>query len=251
MIPSKYVRTKSDTQAIEDGCTFDLKHAERVRDFCRQFIKLTIDEGQGKPLDFMPYQWDEIIVPLYSWRRQDGTRRFTQASVWVPKNNAKTCLTAALCLYELIASNTPSGNIAVVANTIEEADTLFKYMLDMVAQSPELTEALWCRENIRKIEYEATRSHLKVLSGDKGGKEGKPLSMLVYDEIGWADNRLMYEALRYNVNKRKNSLCITISTAGLRRESIGLEEFKRAEKILSGELIDTSVLPVVYTAPPD
>jgi phage terminase large subunit-like protein len=250
-LQDKWVKTKSDEAALDAGCYFDITHAERVREFIGTFCKLSIDEWAGKPFQFLPFQWEEIVVPLYAWRRPDGTRRFTQASIWMPKSNGKSCLCAALSLYELIGSQTPSANIVVVATTISQAKIIYKYTTDMVAQDECLQDALWCRDNINTIEYDATRSTYRVMSGEKGGKHGHPISLLLFDELAEQDNRQLFEALRYNVNKRRNSLCINISTAGFRRESIGYEEFQRAERILSNEIVDTSTLPVVYAAKGD
>jgi phage terminase large subunit-like protein len=250
MIEAKYIRNKSDEEAVKQGCYFDISYAERVRDFVRTFCKLSIDEWAGKPLEFLPWAYDDLVVPLYSWRRADHSRRFSQASVWLPKNSAKTTTMGALSLYELIGSQTPSGNVVIVANTVEEGDTMFRYIWDMVLQSPDLESVLWVRDNIKKIEYEQTRSILKVVSGDRHGKEGKPISLCVYDEMAWADDQLVYDSLKANVQKRRNGLFINISTAGLRRESIGWAEFKRANQIINNEVIDISTLPVVYAADP-
>ena len=57
--------------------------------------------------------------------------------------------------------------------------------------------------------------------------------------------------MAYNVGKRKGSLLISISTAGFKRESIGYEQFTYAEKVLQGDIIDTSFLPVVFAARPE
>jgi phage terminase large subunit-like protein len=87
MIDSRWIKTKSDQAAIEAGCTFDIRHAERVKNFCETFLKLSIDEWAGQPFRFLPWQLEDVIYPLWSWRRPDGTRRFSQASIWIPKNN--------------------------------------------------------------------------------------------------------------------------------------------------------------------
>jgi phage terminase large subunit-like protein len=142
-----------------------------------------------------------------------------------------------------------------VANSLEEADTLYKYTTDMIRQNPDLDKdqggCLWIRDNIKKIEYEAKRSIYKCLSGDKVGKEGRPISCCCYDEISFSDNREVFESLKANCQKRRSGLFVNISSAGFRMaEAIGYEEFLRARRILAGEIIDISTLPVVYAAEP-
>src|ERR1017187_7054008 len=108
-VPDKWLKNKSDEAAVTKGCYWEASHAERVRDFCYSFCRLGIDEWAGKPIEFMDWQWNEIIQPLFNWRRPDGTRRFSQCSIWLPKNQGKSTLCAALSLYELVGSQTPSA----------------------------------------------------------------------------------------------------------------------------------------------
>ena|SRR5581483_12253480 len=87
MIPDKWIRTKSDAIAVDEGCVFDLKAADKVRSFLSKFCRQSIGQWAGKPLELLPWQWEDLIAPLYGWKTKDGHRRFRQASVWIPKNN--------------------------------------------------------------------------------------------------------------------------------------------------------------------
>src|ERR1017187_9995307 len=120
-VESKWIRTKSDQAAIEQGCTFDITHAERVRAFLHKFCRQSIGQFAGKPLDLIPWQWDQLIAPLYSWRKPDGTRRFHQAGVWIPKNNGKSTLCSGLSLYHLVADNEQGAQVVNLAATVEQA----------------------------------------------------------------------------------------------------------------------------------
>ncbi len=251
-VPDEYIRTKSDEKAVEEGCTFDLSRAERVREFLHKFCRQSIGEFSGKPLDLLPWQWADLVAPLYSWRRPDGTRRYRSAGVWVPKNNGKSTLCSGLSLYHLLADNEPGAQVVNLAATIEQAGIVFRGAADMVSQSPQLDKQLWVRKNIKTIEYDKTRSTYKVMSGERGGgKHGHAISLLIFDELAEQTDRELFDAMRHNLIKRKNSLMISISTAGFRRESIGYEQFMYASKVASGELIDTSFLPLVYAAKPE
>jgi phage terminase large subunit-like protein len=252
MIPERYIRTKSDTQAVKDGCTWEPKHAERVRTFLSKFCRQSIGEFAGKPIELLPWQWDDLVLPLYAWRTATGERRFRQCGCWVGKNNGKSTLCSGLSLYHLLADGEQGAQVVNLAASIEQAGIVFRGACDMVQQSPALEKQMWVRKNIKTMEVDKTRSTLKVMSGERGsGKHGHSISLLIFDELAEQTDRELWETMRHNLMKRRNSLLISISTAGFRRESIGYEQFMYASKVVSGEVIDTSFLPLVYAARPE
>ena len=82
------VKTNDDV-AIEQGCYFDLPAAERVRDFFRKYLRHTDGQFAGKPFDLLPWQWERVIKPLFGWKMPDGTRRFRECYIFIPKKNGK------------------------------------------------------------------------------------------------------------------------------------------------------------------
>ena len=246
------ITSKSDEIALEQGCYFDEAKATHVRQFLAKFCRQSIGEFAGKPLELIPWQWETLIAPLYGWRNADGTRRYRQCGVWIPKNNGKSTLCSGLSLYHLIADGEAGAQVVSIAATVEQAGIVFRGAADMVAQSPELDKLLWTRRNIKTIEYEKTRSTYKVMSGDRGGgKHGFSISCLIFDELAEQPDRELWDTMLHNVGKRRNSLLISISTSGFRRESIGYEQYRYAEKVLSGEITDISFLPVIFAARPE
>src|ERR1019366_1014986 len=130
----------------------------------------------------------------------------------------------------------------------------------MIEQSPDLQQLvedniIWTRTNIRQIEYKPQKnkptSILKVMAGERSGsKHGHPISFCCLDEIAQMTDRILYETIRNNMQKRDNSLLFTISTAGYRSESIGYENFRYCKDIINGTKIDIHTLPVIYAANP-
>lgn len=250
-IPDKWIRNKSDEQAVKDGCSFSLSYAERVRTFLLKFCRQSIGEFAGKPLELLDWQWTDLIAPLYSWRKADGSRRFSSASIWIPKNNGKSTLCSGLSLYHLLGDGEQGAQVINLAATVDQAGIVYRGAADMVAQSPALAKRLWVRKNIKTIEDDKSRSFLRVMSGESEGKHGFSLSCLIFDELAEQADRELFDTMRHNCAKRSGSLMITISTAGFRRESIGYEQFQYAQKVKHSEIIDTNFLPVVYTAEPE
>ncbi len=87
--PAEYVRTAADKRAVAEGCWWDEKAAERVRDFFLEFLRHSKGEWAGQVFELLPWQWGDVVLPLFAWRRKDGTRRFRKAYIEVAKKNGK------------------------------------------------------------------------------------------------------------------------------------------------------------------
>lgn len=82
---NKWVRSQADEWAVESGCYFDEKAAERVAQFFRQFLCHSKGEFAGKPFELMDWQYNDIVAPLFGWKRPDGLRRYRRAYIEIPK----------------------------------------------------------------------------------------------------------------------------------------------------------------------
>ena len=83
------MRSAADEKAVEEGCTFSLSAASRVKDFFGRFLRHSKGQWAGRPFELLPWQWDDLIAPLFGWLRPDGTRRFRAAYVEIAKKNGK------------------------------------------------------------------------------------------------------------------------------------------------------------------
>src|SRR5436190_20951737 len=97
-----WIRSEADERALLAGYRFDIRTAERVRIFLRQFIRHSKGQWAGKPFELLDWQWEQIIAPLFGWLRPDGTRRYRRGYIEVPKKNGKSTIFAGLSLYLLV-----------------------------------------------------------------------------------------------------------------------------------------------------
>ena len=110
-----WVRNDSDCEAVRLGCTFDLQAATRVRKFMRDVCKHTTGAEAGTPFELLPWQWNRVVAPAFGWKMPDGTRRFKEVEVWIPKKNGKS-----IRVLELLV--TPTGFVA--AGDVKPGDAL-------------------------------------------------------------------------------------------------------------------------------
>lgn len=84
-----WVRSEADEKALLAGYYFDINAADRVRQFCQKFLRHSKGEWAGKPFVLLDWQWQDLVGPLFGWKRPDGTRRYRRGYIEVPKKNGK------------------------------------------------------------------------------------------------------------------------------------------------------------------
>lgn len=236
----KWVRTKSDEAAIDDGCTFDLRAAERVRYFFRKFLRHSKGEWAGKPFELFDIQWKEIIAPLFGWKRKNGTRRFRKGGIWVAKKNFKSTICSGISLYMLVGDHEAGAEVYNAANDRDQASIVYNESANMVAASEALSSRLELIRSQKRIMFAQTNSWLKALSADVPTKEGLNWHCLIFDEIHALKKRDLWDTLTYGGAARRQPLLLSISTAGYDREGIGYEQYSYAKSVLEGRSIDTN-----------
>ena len=75
-----YIKTENDEKAAFDGCVVKPELGEHVVAFCEGYCRLSEGQWYGKSVVLMPWQKDELIMPLFAWVRPDGSRRFRRLS---------------------------------------------------------------------------------------------------------------------------------------------------------------------------
>jgi phage terminase large subunit-like protein len=251
---SAMVRTEVDARAVLDaGCHFDPAAADRVVKFFEKLLYTTDGEWAGQQFKLMDWQRDELIRPLFGWKRADGTRRYRRGGVWVPKKNGKSTLCAGLELYLLIADSEPGAEVYTAANDRSQAGIIYNHAARMVETSPKLYERITKRGIIRstKTIYDAASgSTFKALSADAPTKEGLNIHGLVVDEIHAMKSRVLWDTLIYGGSARRQPIVLSISTAGVYDiATIGWEQYTYARDIWTGVKDDDwSFFPLIYEA---
>lgn len=251
---ASWVRSKADELAVDQGCTFDLKAADRVRAFLAKFCRHSKGQWAGKPLELLEWQWHDLVAPLFGWMRKDGTRRFRRAGIWVSKKNGKSTIGSGLSLYMLVGDREPGAEVFCAAADREQAGIVYSEAANMVDASPELQKRLDVVRSTKRIVYTAQNSFLKTLSADVRTKEGLNWHFLVEDEIhAWpgSPSSPMHDTLQYGGAARRQPLLMSISTAGSDKTSFGFERYTYAKNLLEGKIVDLEFFAYVAEASPE
>ncbi|MBX3543590.1 terminase TerL endonuclease subunit [Chelatococcus sp.] len=239
----------SRARAWKDGdYWFDERAAASAVAFFSDHICLTEGEWAGRPFVLEPWQENDIIRPLFGWKREDGLRRYRRCYVWVPRKNGKTELAAGIALLLLLGDSEQAGQVFSIATDKDQARIVFDKATAMVGKSQTLSADLVCLKP--SIYCPALNASFKPLSGKPGGKHGLSASGLIGDEIHeWVSGEL-YQFIHDSEAARRQPLEFLISTAG-KKGGYGEEVWEECQKILDGTIDDPETLVVVYAADPE
>lgn len=227
---------------------FDERAAQGAVDFFPRFICLTSGEWAGRPFHLEDWQADDIVRPLFGWKRADGTRRFRRCFVWVPRKNGKTELAAGIALLLLVGDGEEGGEVYSIATDKDQAAIVFNKATAMVGKSPALQECLMTLKTA--IYCSELNASFKALSGTGKGKHGLAPSGVIGDEVHEWTHGELYQFVHDGEGNRRQPLEFLISTAG-KKGGYGETVWAECEGIIDGTIDDPETLVVIYAADPE
>ncbi|WP_166163130.1 terminase large subunit [Chelativorans oligotrophicus] len=227
---------------------FDEVAAEKAVGFFPKHLCFTKGEWAGRPFELEDWQANDIVRPLFGWKRTDGTRRYRRCYVWVPRKNGKTELAAGIALLILVGDAELGGEVYSIASHEGQARLVFGQAATMASKSETLAGDLVCLKS--SIYCPALNAAFKPLSGKPEGKHGLNASGLIGDEIHeWVTGDL-YQFVHDSEDSRAQPLEFLISTAG-KKGTYGEEVWDECIKIRDGVYEDPETLVVIYAADPE
>lgn len=229
-----------------------LSRADRVIAFLED-LPITAGKLAGSKMQIRPWQ-REFLEAVYA-ESDEGRRPVRTAVLSMARKNGKTQLAAGLALCHLMGPEAePRGEVYSAALTRDQAAKLFQEMCAILAAHDELDD----RANIirfnKQIEVlfgDGTGSIYAALSADAGSKMGLSPSFVVYDELGSAPNRDLFDALDTATGARDNPLMICISTQAAADHHVFSELIDYGLQVRSGDVVDPAFHLTLYAAPDD
>ncbi|NDC63472.1 MAG: terminase large subunit [Planctomycetia bacterium] len=209
------------------------------------------DEHGGQPVRIQLIDWqrDQVLRPLFGWRRPDGRLRYRRAGIFVPKKNRKSSLMSQLAQY-LITCHAPAQDVFLAANDRLQARTMFRMVKQSVEASPKLSKMLEVVDSRSIIRNRETGREIRCLSSDSWRNEGLNGSVIL-DEIHSFKTPDLVSALMYATRGTANGIVISISTAGDNRNGIGWQWWQDCELVAKDPKANPTFYGLIYAAAPD
>jgi len=252
----KWIRNASDEKAARNGCRFDPERGQFVVEWIEKYLRLYEGELAGDPMLLRDWQLEATLC-LFGWVRWSDrwnrmVRRYTKASIWIPKKNGKSPTLAAWGLYLLCADGEMGQKVYLCAKDGSQSREIAgKHAIEMVQASDELLAECEINKSLMQITHAPTRSILKPISSadskTQKAKEGLNGSILV-DETHVVDRAFMNRVSRAGIS-RSEPLQIEVSTAGDGLQGYGKSQYDWGKLVAAGERDDERFFHLAYEAP--
>lgn len=249
---------KNGTSALEDPANAllrpweaeGLSRAESVIQFVES-LPVTSGTLAGTMFKLRPWQKREIRAIYRTDRR---TRRQVRTSVWsMGRKNGKSDIAARLALCHIAGPEAEErGEVYSAANDRFQAGRIFAEMVAIIERTPWLAARISIRRHSKELEdFGGTGTVYAALSADVGTKHGLSPSFVVYDELGQAASRDLFDVLDTAMGARAEPLMLVISTQAARDNAPMSELIDYGLRVRAGEVNDPSFHLALYTAPMD
>ena len=192
------------------------QRAELVRLFMAQHLRFTGGRWAGKPFILEPWQWQDMVLPVFGTLDKRGRRAYREALFGLPRWAGKSQIAAGLALALMYTEPVYEGEYYVVAPTKRQAAIVFDKAKRMVNADPQLRAATRVYRQV--LELEETGAIFRVLPWDADTAQGYHPTACVIDEYHVHRDASMREAMISGMLGTDNGLLITITTAGAERK---------------------------------
>lgn len=227
---------------------FKTKKVDKVVSFISK-LKHYTGKSNGKP--FILTDWQYFIVEnIYGWYYKGTNKRVIKnVYIEVGRKSGKTTLLSAIALYAMIADGENGSEVDCIANTKQQAKILFN-------TASNLTDSLdkkhkYIKPYRDKIKFDATKSHIQVLSSDASTLDGFNAYLFVEDELHAAKDSKLYDVLKSSQGMRNNPLAICITSAGFDKFGFCYQMRKTCIEVLFGKKQDNSQFSAIYSIDED
>ena len=238
----RYLSDKAN--ALQMGWKFDPRSAQRSINFFERVLKHYQGEWAGKSFKLLPWQ-QFVICNLDGWKNADGTRRFTQVSVFVPRKNGKTELAAGRGLYAMGYDGERAPEVYSTATDKDQAKIAFEKAINMLKQSDRLLEEL--TPMAQAIVGESFASTFKPWSSDTSKKDGYSPYFAIVDEYHEHPDNRMIDVIKSGTGARRNPVIFMVTTAGFNTRSVCYKHQQVCQEILEGKKQQDNLFCIIYT----
>ena len=228
-----------------------LDRVERVVAFLES---LPVTSGTLAGTKFVVRPWQRAFLDaVYAEDMQ--VRQVRTAVLSMGRKNGKTGLAAGLALCHLAGPEAEErGEVYSAANDRFQATKLFNEMVAIIRRDEGLAERINVLRHAKSLEVlggEGEGSTFTALSADAETKMGLSPSFVVYDELGQASKRDLYDALDTAMGARDEPLMLVISTQAASDLAPMSELVDYGVKVRDGDVADPSFHLTLYAAPED
>jgi phage terminase large subunit-like protein len=214
--------------------------------------ELTITSGPHAFSKLELRDWQRKFIERVYATGNDDVRPVRTAVLSMGRKNGKTQLAAALALCHLSGPEAESrGEVYSCANDRFQAAMIFNEMVAMIENHAWLADRINIGRFLKRLEDLENGSIYQALSAEAKTKMGLNPSFVVYDELGQANDRELFDAMNSAQGGRKEPLLLVISTQAATDQAPMSQLVDYGLRIRRGEIKDPSFHLTLHSAPPE
>jgi phage terminase large subunit-like protein len=176
---------------------------------------------------------------VYGWKKPDGTRRYSEVFIYVPKKNGKSAFTAGWILLEMKYGKEEGADFFSAASSRDQTRNVFDHAQGMVKMDDELgcdmTVYGGQAGNIKSIVHADRENVYRCLAADGDRVDGVNPYMNVIDELHRHKNQNLTDILELSTASRAEPLNIFTTTADYDRPSMCNDKLKFARSVCANK----------------
>lgn len=223
---------------------FDQGAVNRVFEFF-SFTRVKVGR-QVQQFPMLPYQaW--ILTELFGYYyKDDNTRRFMFAMLWVARKNGKTVFAEIIAMYMFIYDEEINAEVYFAATGPEQTRQLWDYAKSIVEFSPAL------KKRIRQYQYHMTnavngKSIMKYVISNANKLDSLGPHFALVDEYHAHKDDSLFTIMVTGMANRTNPMIMITSTAGVDKEGPFYKAVELGRKVLKGEAKNDRYFYALYS----
>lgn len=191
--------------------------------------------------------WELFILALiHCYYKSKDMVVFDEFLIVMGRGNGKNGFISPLIWYLTTHYHGVKGyNIDIVANNEDQAKTSFEDVYNILEKTWTKSKKFFYKSK-EKIKNLKTGSYIKFNTSNAKTKDGKRTACLILDELHEYEDYATINVFTRGFGKRKHSRIFKITTNGYVRGGVLDEELEMAKKVLTGEIKDLGLLPLIY-----
>lgn len=219
----------------------------RVTKVCAFAERYRHEKGtlQGQRLILQDWQVF-IFASIFGWVDEDGIRKYREALLLIPRGQGKSPLAAIIAVWMAFFDGEKGAEVYTAATTEKQALEVFRPARAFIDQEPAFAK-LGIVAAAKSIFQTSTRSRFTPVIGRS--KYGGAPYCAIMDEAHQLPDSELYDSFKTGCNKRKNSLLLTISTAGVSSTENPCYQLQQdGQKVLEGTIPNDRLLVIIHCA---
>lgn len=195
---------------------------------------------------------EDFIRAVYEPVDGNGMQVVRQGTLSTGRRNGKSLLCADLVLAHLVGPARKLNSVLFsAANDRFQAAVVYQIVYAMIRMVPELSARLLLAESTKRIVNPIQNSVYHAISAEAVTKLGQGPDLVVYDELGAAKKRQLYDVLTSSQGAQVAPLMVNISTQAGARNHLFSDIIDYGMKVNRREVLDNTCVCHLYTAPVD